>query len=76
MSLSELKDHLANLVGHVSFDYNGNSCGVDPLALDSFDMWCGSKEVTVNSVYEVLTTKFFDGKSLKDIWNDITELDY
>lgn len=76
MTILELEKHLANLVGHVMFVYNGYSCGVDPLALDSFDVWCGDNEMTVGSIEEVLNDKLFNGKSLKDIWDDVTELDF
>lgn len=76
MTLLDVKKYLADLIGHVIFDYNGYSCGVDPIALDSFDMWYGDNEITVNSVEEVMNKNFFDGKSLKDIWDDVTELDF
>lgn len=75
-NVAELKDYLSNSTGRVMFDYNGFSCGIDPLALDSFDMWYGDKEITVKSADEVLTTEFFDGRSLKDIWDDITEISF
>ena len=39
-------------------------------------MWYGSKEITVNSIDEVTTVKFFDNCTLFDIWNDIDELEY
>lgn len=76
MTILKAKDYLFNLTGHITFDYNGYSCGVDPLARDSFDMWYGDNEISVNSIDEVLNTKFFDGKSLLDIWDDVTELDF
>lgn len=75
MTITEIKDYLANLNGHVTFCYNGYNCGIDPLATDEFDIWYGNDEMTVNSVDKVMTVNFFDGKSLKEIWNDITELD-
>lgn len=76
MTITEVKDYLPNLISHITFDYNGYSCGVDPLAVGAFDMWYGNKEITVKSIDEVLNTKFFDGESLTDIWDDVTELDY
>ena len=32
--------------------------------------------LTSHSIEEVMGTKFFDGKSLEDIWDDITDLEY
>ena len=76
MTISKVKNYLSNLTGHITFEYNGHSCGIDPLALNSFDMWYDNDEATVDSVDEVLYNKFFDGKSLTEIWNDVTELDF
>lgn len=72
----DIKTYLDDLTSHVTFEYNGYSCGVDPLARDNFDMWCGEKNMTAHSIEEVMTTKFFDGESLEDILDDITELEY
>lgn len=73
-TLLKVKNYISNLMGHVTFDYNGYSCGIDPLSLDSFDMWYGDKETTVDSVKKAFTIKFFDGKSLTEIWDDVTEI--
>lgn len=76
MTISEAREYLSNLTGHIIFDYNGYSCGIDPLALDAFDMWYGTDEITVASIEEVMNKKLFDRQSLKDIWDNITELDF
>lgn len=76
MTIAEVKNYLAGLTSHIMFEYNGKSCGVDPLSLNKFDMWYGSEGTSVSSINEVMTTKFFDGKSLEEIWDDITELEY
>lgn len=76
MTITEVKDYLKHLTSHVLFEYNGQSCGVDPLSRNKFDIWYGSKGTTVSSIDEVMTIKFFDGKSLTDIWDDISELEY
>ena len=41
-----------------------------------FDMWYGDESMTAHSIEEVMTTKFFDGKSMEDILDDITDLEY
>lgn len=74
MTISEAKEHLSSLTGHITFEYNGQPCGVDPLALDSFSLWYGSHETTCKSVHEVMNVAIFDGKTLIEIWHDIAEL--
>ena len=76
MTILELKNYLTNLIGHVTFEYNGYSCGIDPLSLNKFDMWYGKNEITVHSIDEIIGNKFFDGKSLNDIWTNVVNLDY
>lgn len=76
MTKFNVREFLKNLTGHVTFEYNGNLCGVDPLSSTTFDMWCGTNSMTANSIDEVMATEFFDGKSLTDILDDITDLEY
>ncbi len=76
MTILEIKKHISDLVGHITFTFNGYSCGIDPLSLDSFDMWYGDDEITVDSIEKVLNVKFFGGKSLTEIWDDVTDVDY
>ena len=76
MTILEIKNYLSNLTGHVTFTFNGYSCGIDALSLDSFDMWYGNDEITVDSIEKVLNVKFFGGKSLIEIWNDVTDVEY
>ena len=76
MTLAQFRFHLDHLVGCVQFDYNGYSCGVDPIGHTRYDVWYGNTVVTVTSVEDVLNTKIFNGKSLIDIWDDLTGFDY
>ena len=75
-TFTEMKKFVTTLSGCVVFDYNGHSCGIDPLSLNKFDMWYGDKTTTLQTIDEVVNSKFFDGKSLIDIWDDITDLDF
>ena len=75
-SLTDLRKHLNGLVGHVTFDYNGYSCGIDPLFKEEFEMWYGNDFVVVKSIDEVFNKPFFNGKALNDIWDDVTNIDY
>lgn len=76
MTISQFKKHMESLVGCVNFDYNGISCGVDPVSWGTYDVWCGDNSTTVTSVNDVLNTPVFNGKSLIDIWDDLVEFDY
>lgn len=71
-----MKEFLENLISHVTFKYNGHSCGVDPLSADNYTLWYGEKCMTATSVDEVMNKKFFDGKSLSEIESDMVDLEY
>lgn len=76
MTLKEAKEYISKLIGHILFDYNEKSCGIDPISRNEIDMWYGDECVTLNSIDSVIRHKLFDGKALSDIWDDITEIDY
>ena len=76
MTSLEVKDYIGALTSHITFEYEGKACGVDPLSLNEFDMWYGDKSMTAHSIEEVMDTKFFDEKTIKDIWDNITDLEY
>lgn len=67
MSIMKGRAHLSALTSHITFDYLGYSCGIDPLASDSFDMWYGNNVMTAHSIDGVMNTSFFGGKSLNEI---------
>lgn len=75
MTIDELKDYLSALTSHVLFEHNGCSCGIDP-SRNNFEMWMGENFMVARSIEEVLNVKFFDGKSIKEIWDDVKELEY
>ena len=75
MTIAEIKDRLSEIVTQMTFIYNGKDCGVDPMSITEFDMWCGDDFVTVNSIDEVMETELFDGKTLPDIIDDIEDLE-
>ncbi|MBQ7751869.1 MAG: hypothetical protein IJR79_02735 [Clostridia bacterium] len=75
-SLIDLKWHLNSLVGHITFDYNGHSCGIDPISKERFEMWYGDDCVTIKSIDEAFSKPFFNGLALNDIWDDVTNIDY
>lgn len=75
MTSDNLKNQIDSLISHVLFDYNGKPCGVDPINHHHFDVWCGDKVFSSKSINEVMETPFFDGKSLEEICNDITNIE-
>ena len=74
MRADEIRSYVASLCSHLTFDFEGKSCGVDPLAADQFDMWCGDDAMTAKSADEVMNTPFFDGKCLKEIADKIQNI--
>lgn len=76
MKIEEIREHLEKLIGCVTFEYYGYSCGIDPLECDKFEMWYGNKEMTASSIEEVMSVKFFDGNSLEEIVDDIIYLEW
>ena len=75
MNLSDFKDRINSLVNFVGFDYNDIPCGIDPINAEHFDMWYGEEAVVAKSIEEVFNIRIFDGKSLTEIFNDITNVD-
>lgn len=76
MTIQELREHLTKLVSHITFYYNGYACGIDPLSRNLYEVWCGDDAFSVSSVDEVLNDELFNGRSLIDIWDDVTDLDF
>ena len=76
MNTEKIKKIVLDSFSHVTFEYNGKSCGIVPFSSTEFDIWYGDKVETVDSIDRVMDTPIFDGKPLSDILNDITELDY
>lgn len=76
MTFEELKSYISDFVSHVTFEYNGYSCGIDPLSQNNFEMWMGNKNITMHSIEEVFSVEFFDGKSLFEIWGNVVNVEY
>lgn len=75
MTAAKLRKQVESLVSHVLFDYNGKSCGIDPIDRQQIDVWYGDIAFTAKSIDEVMDSPFFDGKSLSQICKDITNID-
>ena len=80
MQVNDFKEELSNLelildtlaeYSCVSFDYKGKHCGVEPYH-DHYDMWYGENiSYIAKSIDEVINHKLFDGKSLKEIADEV-----
>lgn len=67
-SYEEVVERLREIVTCFEFEYNGTRCGVDPFSETDYDVWYGEKFAEMHSLDEVINTKFFDGKMLKEIF--------
>lgn len=76
MKAIDIKNRICEIASHFTFTYNGKNCGVDPFSTDKFEMWCGENEQTVHNIDDVMDSKFFDGKSLNEIANEIIIVDF
>lgn len=75
MSIKDIRKHIESLCSHLTFDFEGKACGVDPLAPDQFDMWCGEDTMTAKSIDEVITVPFFNGQPLENIIDKIENIE-
>lgn len=72
--IDELKEALTLEFCDIEFTFNGKPCGVTPSVKDSkptYDVWCGDKTERFYSAEAVINTLLFDGKSLKQIAEDV-----
>ena len=70
MSADEIRHELVYEWNDVEFIYNGKRSGVTSEVHDyipTFTMWYGNKEKEYSDIDEVMSDKFFDGKSLAEI---------
>ena len=71
MNIDDIKKILEVNLTYIAFDYTGKHCGVDPLATNRFDAWCGDEDMEFESVEELIEFPFFSGKTLKEICDEI-----
>lgn len=75
MKAKDIRDRLGELCTHITFEFDGMSCGIDPLSRSSYEMWCGECEMTAKSLDEVMHVKFFKGCALEDIVDKIKNVE-
>ncbi|MCI8569724.1 MAG: hypothetical protein HFH39_11720 [Lachnospiraceae bacterium] len=70
MSAEELRVEIADEVNDVEFIYNGKRSGIIPqfeTSTPTFLVWYGDVEKVYSDIDDVMSDKFFDGKSLAEI---------
>lgn len=75
MTKKEFKRYIESLVSEIEFTYNGKDGCVDPLNRKSYYLIYDGESIEVHSIEEVMNTPYFDGKSLDEIFDDITDIE-
>lgn len=80
MTTDSLQKEIAKGWAMLVFQYHGKEGHVDPYCTQDNDfsclLWYDGHEELVHSMHEVMHTPIFDGHSLADISNDISEIDW
>lgn len=74
MNMNEFLRHLVDEYGTAEFAYKGKNCGVEPETkngVTTYCMWYDKIWKDYKDIREVLSDKFFDGQSLRDILPEI-----
>lgn len=74
MTFQELVDVIKDCLDDVVFNYNNKYCSVTSIVIDSipiFTLRFGDFTKQFNDAEQLVNDKFFNGKSLKDIFNTI-----
>lgn len=74
MSLKKLIDILNDCCNDIAFSFGGKQSGVMPEVANhkkTYHVWYGEKTKDYLSVDELVNDRFFDGKSIKEIFNEL-----
>ena len=74
MKKQELKNIIADCCNDVIFTYNGKKSGVTSEVHDSiptFQVWHGSETKEYSNADDVMNDKFYSGKSLNELSDEI-----
>ncbi len=72
MNKTELKDLISSLVSDITFTYQHREGSICPFAADNIVISYGANVLECKSVNEVMAVKFFNGKSMDEISNQIS----
>jgi hypothetical protein len=73
MTILDLKKSIVECGNGFYFFFNGKQCGVEPNVQDSiitFESWYGTKLKKYDNFSEVISDKFFGGKSLTELLSE------
>ena len=81
MNAEKIRSRISDCVTLFGFDYEGKSGGVDPYYLpqtDSFEflLFYGEDDITVCDIDDVMNTPFINGKTLSELSDKITIIDW
>lgn len=74
MSLNKLIDVLNDCCNDITFSFNGKQSGVMPEVVNyekRYHVWYGEVNKDYQTVDELISDKFFDGKSIKEIFKEL-----
>lgn len=76
MEIDEFRNRVYSLVSFIGFEFRGLPCGIDPININHFEMWCGENFAVAKSIDEVMNIKLFEGNSILEIYSEIRNIDY
>lgn len=74
MSIDELRTNMLSYGNDICFVYKGSNCGVESefnLGVPKFEVWCGSATKIYSDFSDMIEDKFFCGKSVLDLVNEV-----
>lgn len=76
MSAKELRNFITQGYTMLYFQYGGKEGHVDPYSHFEYLLWYDGNAKLVHSINEVMDTPFFDGHSLAEIADKLTDVDW
>ena len=74
MTKQELKNIISDCCNDVVFTYNGKKSGITSEvhnSIPTFQVWHGNETKEYDNVDDVVSDKFYSGKSINDLMNDV-----
>ncbi len=71
MKLNELKDLILSLTQDVTFEYDGIYACINPWNQNKLEVGYGDKVKTYSNIDDLLKDKFYNGKSLEEILDEL-----
>ncbi len=74
MKIDDFLAVLNDCCNDITFKYNGKNSGIMPEVADfkkTYHMWYGDRDKKYSSVDILMSDPFFDGRSLKEIYDDL-----